>query len=72
MVSDGATTQEGALTRQLPLLLEAELVELLDEVLLDELELLELELEELFELDSPPHPATVSAPSALNACLRLK
>jgi hypothetical protein len=69
MVSDGATTHEGALTRQLPLLLE---VELLDEVLLDELELLELELEELFKLDSPPQPATVSAPNALNACLRLK
>jgi hypothetical protein len=72
MVSVGAITHEGALIRQLP-----ELV-LLD--VLDELALL-VELEELFDAASkldellesePPQPATVIAPSAVNACRRVK
>lgn len=78
MVSVGATTHDGALTRQLPELV-LELLDEVDELLeldaaLDELEVLEEldELEELFDDEPPPQPATVSAPSALNACRREK
>lgn len=72
MVSLGATTHEGALTRQLPELLVEELLEL--EELLAELELLEelAELEELLDDDSPPQLATVKAPRAPRACRRVK
>lgn len=75
IVSVGATTQDGALIKQLP-----ELVDELEELEVDEDELLDDDEDEVAVLEEalllellslpPPQPTSVSAPKVPSACRR--